>query len=95
MASGDRPIGLIGDPDAPQHSLLLVLRADRRALLAIGASGRRTLHRAASEISAAAVSSDGARVALVTLQGQAWILGDGGLTPLMVVQGQAEQPGHE
>lgn len=95
VASGDRAIGLIGDPDAPQHSLLLVLRADRRALLAIGATGRRTLHRAASEISAAAVSSDGAQVALVTLQGQAWILGDGGLTPLMVVQGQAEQPGHD
>ncbi|MCC4588592.1 hypothetical protein LL962_16030 [Xanthomonas sp. NCPPB 1067] len=90
LASGERPVGLVADPQDPRGSLLLLLSADRRALVTIGERGRQTLHRASSDISAAAISIDGERIALINLQGQLRVLADGGQTPVMMVQGQTE-----
>lgn len=81
-------LGLVPDPQDGERSRLLMLRQDRRALVALGEQGQEVVFQASSAISAASVSCDGAAVALVDLEGQVLVLGEGGRRVLLRVRGQ-------
>jgi len=90
VAADWKLLGLVVDMQSPSGHLLLALRADRRTLVGIGQNGTETVYQSASDIMSAAVSMDGERVALVNLDGQLVVLGEGGRRLLMCVSGGAD-----
>lgn len=88
-----RPQGLVAGEGGQQPDRLLVLRADRRALLAAGKDGPEMLYTSASDIGSVSVSVDGTRVAVVDLAGNLRVLGDGGRMELLAVHGSEEAHG--
>lgn len=81
-------LGLVPDPQRSERSQLLMLRQDRRTLVALGERGQEILFQSPNAISTASVSFDGATVALVDLEGQVLVLGDGGRRVLLRARGQ-------
>jgi len=89
LPHGTRGVGLIRDTSADRRPMLLCVRKDRRALVAIGANGGETIFESDSDIAAATVSGDGERVAVLLLSGELALLGDGGRTRLATVGSEA------
>jgi hypothetical protein len=85
---GWKLLGLVPDPQRSERSQLLMLRQDRRTLVALGEHGQEILFQSPCDISVASVSFDGASVALVDLEGQVLLLGDGGRRVLLRMRGQ-------
>jgi len=73
-------VGLIDTGGSGKPWQMLLLRADRRALIAVGAPGQTLIHGASDDIMSVSVSSCGRRIALVTVGGelQVWGLGSDG-----------------
>ncbi|MDY0954826.1 hypothetical protein SOM22_09580 [Stenotrophomonas rhizophila] len=90
LPAGWKPIGMMAPVQAHQPWRLLALRADQRALVALGMDGQETLHASSSDISAVSVSGCGGRIALVNLDGDLLVLGDHGRTRLACVRGRGE-----
>lgn len=92
LPTGSRLLGLVADPQHRDESAVLVLRGDRRALVAITAGGSEVVHQAARDIMAASVSAQGDKVACIDLDGRVVVLGDGGRNVLMDVRGRQGSP---
>ncbi len=90
---GWRPQGLVAGEGGQQPDRLLVLRADRRALLAVGTDGPEMLYTSATDIGCVSTSVDGTRVALVDLAGNLKVMGDGGRVELLTVRGSEQAHG--
>ncbi|KMM74478.1 hypothetical protein ACP93_16320 [Xanthomonas sp. NCPPB 1128] len=88
LPGGGKVVGLVEDPHHPERSGLLLLRPNRRTLLALGEHGQEILHQATADISAVSVSPDGSKVAVLDLTGQLRVLGDGGRRVVLRAQGQ-------
>lgn len=82
-----KPQGLVAGEGGEYPDRLLVLRADRRALLAVNEDGPEVLYTSSTDISTVSVSADGGRVALVDLAGNLRVLGNGGRSELATVRG--------
>ncbi|MCW0399843.1 hypothetical protein NB688_003893 [Xanthomonas sacchari] len=88
LPAGAKLLGPVQDPQRPERSRLLLLRPDRRTVIAIGEQGQEIVYQASNDISAASVAPDGSGVALVDLAGQLRVLGEGGGKVLLQAQGQ-------
>lgn len=86
-AAGRKLLGLVPNLKSRDEYLLLALCADRRTLVGVGERGSETIYQSVSDIMSATVSSDGERVALINLDGQLVVLGEGGRRLLMCVSG--------
>ncbi len=88
LPGGGKVVGLVEDPHHPERSLLLLLRPNRRTLIALGEHGQEIVHQAIADISAVSVAPDGSKVAVLDLTGQLLVLGDGGRRVMLRAQGQ-------
>jgi hypothetical protein len=87
VAPGYKLIGLIADAQAPEGLMLLALRADRRALVAMGSGGSEIIYQSICDMMSVSVSIDGDKVALVSLDGQLVVLSGGGRRWLTTLSG--------
>ncbi|KRA21135.1 hypothetical protein [Lysobacter sp. Root604] len=90
IAPGSKALGLIKDGQTHTKHILLALSADRRGLIGVGPDGIEDIYRSSRDIVAVSLGIDGDLVALINLDGQLILLGDGGRRLLMSVSGQAE-----
>ncbi len=82
-------LGLVATPDDQGRDayLPLMLHADRRSLLIVGAGDPQRVYQSPSPIRSVSVSFNGHRIALVTLDGELVVLGHSGRQVLLRVQG--------